>query len=162
MAKFYNRKETKKIGSRIRELREAKELSIEDVSSLTGFARNTLNAIENGSNTDTTHLIEIAKAIGVHPMELFNVEIEIKSRYKLSPQRLARNLLTLRINKLGSETNFFDTPKFVSEVIQHLFEEFKIKADSIHTSVVLKRMVADGKLKFTKVGRQNQYGIKKK
>ena len=161
MAKFHNKKETKKIGNRIQSLREKQEFSIEDVASMTGFARNTITAIENGSDTDTRHLLEIAKAIGVHPMELFHVSIEIKPRYKLSPKRLARNLLTLRINKLVSETQFFDKPRFVSDVMKHLADEFQIKANSTHASVVLKRLVEGGKLKYTKAGRQNSYSKKK-
>ena len=80
MAKFYNKKEIKKIGELIRGLREGNEWSIEDIASMTGFARNTITAIENGSNTDIIHLIEIAKAIGVHPMELLNISLEIRPR----------------------------------------------------------------------------------
>lgn len=129
---------------------------------MTGFARNTITAVEVGANADSSHLIEIAKAIGVHPMEIFNVPFEIKPRYKLSPKRLAKNLLTLRISKLVSETQFFDKPKFVGDVINHLADEFEIQATSTHASVVLKRLAKEGKLKYTKVGRQNNYSKLKK
>ena len=148
------------MGIHIRTLREARELSIEDVASMTGFARNTITAAEKGSNTDTSHLIEIAKAIGVHPMELLNVPFEIRPRFKLSPKRLDQNRLTLRLNKLSS-TSFFDKPKLVSEVILHLQQEYEIKVNSTHASVVLKRLVSDGVLKYTKSGRQNNYSKRK-
>ena len=161
MAKFYNKKEIRKIGDLVRRLREDNEWSIEDIASMTGFARSTITAIEKGSNTDLIHLIEIAKAIGVHPMELLNISLEIRPRYKLSPKRLARNPLTLRINKMILETQFFYKPRFVSDVIDYLQQEFQIKANSTHISVVLKRMGKDGKLKYDKIGRQNSYFMAK-
>lgn len=162
MAKYHNKKETKKLGNRIKELREAREFSIEDIASITGFVRKTITSIENGSNTDTSHIIEIAKAIGIHPMEIFNIPFELKPRFKLSPKRLNSNLLTLRLNKLYSETDFFKTPKFVNDVIVYLSEEFNIKSSSTKVSVVLKRLVADGKLQYSKNGRRNIYLKKKK
>lgn len=138
------------------------ELTVEDISDLTGFARNTIISFERGANTDTSHLIEIAKAIGFHPRELLNIPFDIKPRYKLSPKRLARNRLTLKINKLYFETKFFDEPRFVRDVIKHLSEYSGIKATSAHTSSVLKRMSHEGKLKYAKVGRQNRYSKKRK
>ncbi len=133
------------------------DLTIEDVSSMTGFTRNTLKSIENGQNTDTSHLIEIAKAIGVHPKDFFDIQFEIKPRYNLSPQRLSRNQLTTKITKLVEETDFFDAPKLVGDLLEYLEEEKGIKANSIHASVVLKRLVEKEVLEFKKEGRQNKY-----
>jgi len=157
VAKYYNKKETEKIGSQIQELRKKNELTIEDVSTMSGFARSTITAIEAGANTDTSHLIEIAKAIGVHPMELFNVPFVIKPRNKRSPDSIKKSLLTSRINKLVSDSNEFNTPKQVKDIIHTLFIKYEIKAESSHVSVVLKRLVKDGKLNFTKAGRKNSY-----
>ena len=162
MLKYHNIKETKKLGNRIKDLRLISEFSIEDIASMTGFARQTITSVENGGNTDSSHLIEIAKAIGVHPKELFNFDLELKPRYKLSPNRINSNLLTLRLNKLCSGTDFFKNPKFVSEVCSYLLGEFKIKSDSTKVSVVLKRLVNDGKLIYSKNGRKNIYVKKKK
>lgn len=157
MANYHNKKETRKIGLHIRTLRESKELSVEDVASMSGFSWKTIRDVENGSNADTSHLIEIARAIGVHPKELFDVPMEIKSRFKLSPKRIASNKLTYRLNKLITDTAFFDKPKFVREVVEHLKDEYSIEAEVTHTSVALQRMVKSGTLKYTKVGRQNHY-----
>lgn len=145
------------MGLRIKELREQMDFTIEDVSAMTGFTRNTLKSIENGQNTDTSHLIEIAKAIGVHPKDFFDLPFEIKPRYSLSPQRLSRNQLTSKITKLVEEGDFFSTPKLVGDVLQFLEEEMGTKANSIHASVVLKRLVEKGMLGFKKEGRQNMY-----
>jgi transcriptional regulator with XRE-family HTH domain len=162
VAKFHNKKETNRVGTHVKKLREEKEFTIEDISDMTGFARNTIISFEKGANTDTSHLIEIAKAIGVHPKELLDIPFDIKPRYKLSPKRIARNRLTLKINKLYSATKFFEEPRFVRDVIAHLSDYSDIKATSAHTSSVLKRMADEGKLRFIKVGRQNKYIQKKK
>lgn len=157
MANYHNKKETKKIGLHIRALREGKELSVEDVASMSGFSWKTIRDVENGSNADTSHLIEIARAIGVHPRELFDVPMDIKARFKLSPKRIASNRLTYRITKLATESAFFDRPKFVREVVDFLKSEYNIEAEVTHASVTLQRLAKNGVLKYVKVGRQNHY-----
>lgn len=156
MGNYHNKAETKRVGEHIKALRKAKGLNIEDVATLSGFTRNTIKAVEAGNNTDTSHLIEIAKAIGVHPRELFDIPFDLKPRFKLSPKRLARNQLTSKISQL-IEDGFFASPRLVNDVLLHLEEEQDTKALSIHASVVLKRMVEKGELKFEKQGRQNLY-----
>ena len=162
MRHYHNKKETKKIGNRINFLRKENKFSIEDVAEMTGFTRALIIGVENGKNTDTSHLIEIAKAIGVHPMEIFNVDFEIKPRYKLSPKRQQREFLTQKIKFLFSETDFFNTPKFVSEVASKINEDFGVNPSSTVVSVILKRLVSANKLSFKKVGRNNAYSKRKK
>lgn len=135
--------------------------SIDDISDMTGYGKSRISVIENGGETTTSHLIEIAKAIGVHPKEIFDIPFLIKPRYKLSPKRQERNRLTFRINKLYEETGFFNSPVFVKNVDQFLRDEYNIKANSSAISQILKRLVTEGKLKYVKAGRQNQYSKKK-
>ena len=161
MKQFHNKKETNKIGAHIRKLRKIAGLSINDISDMTGFTQSSLSAIENGGETNTSHLVEIAKAIGVQPLEIFNIPFVIKPRYKLSPKRQDRDMLTFRINKLYNETDFFHTPVFVKDVIEFLEDEYKIKARSSAVSQILKRLVSESKLKYSKVGRQNSYSKKR-
>lgn len=156
MKHYHNLEETQKVGKRIQTLRRKNNLSIEDVASMTGFTRHLLRAVENGKNTDTSHLIEISKAIGVHPMEFFNIDFEIKPRYKLPHTRESKELLTFKLTEV-SQTDFFNTPKFVADVLIYLNARYKINPDSTTTSVILKRLVNEGKLNFEKVGRKNAY-----
>ena len=160
MAKYQNKDETKKIGEQILKLRVENGFNIEDISFMTGFARTTISSIEMGSNTDASHLIEIAKAIGVHPRELFNVPFKIKPRYKLPTNRINKSSLTERIKKLLSESDFFKTPKLVNEVVKYLSDKnnLKLKAiNSVTVSVILKRFCDAGELKYIKKGRKNLY-----
>ncbi len=161
MKRFHNKKDLRKVGIQIRSLRESTEFTVEDIAAMTGFDRNTITAIEQGSNTDLTHLIEIAKALGVAPMQLLNVPFDTRPRYKLPPNRVAAQRLTARLTKLASSTGFFDKPRFVRDVIRYLQEEYDITANPTHVSVILKRLATEGILKYKKVGRDNNYSKRK-
>ena len=146
----------------IKALRESKDLSVSDIADMTGFSYQAISAIEKGEEVTASYLVEIAKAIGVHPMELLDFPVTLTPRFPLSPQKMERSRVTQRITKLYEETDFFNTPKFVRDVTQYLFDEFNLKIASDSVSVVLKRLVDAGKLTYTKVGRQNKYIRKRK
>ena len=157
MRRYHNKKDTKRIGEQVEKLRKRNGWNIEDIAAMTGFSRTTITSIEKGMETDTSHLMEIAKAIGVHPKELFDIPFEIKPRFKLPNKRKDRNNLTVRLYHLVTDAGFFNEPRFVAEVKVALQENFKIKADPIQISVTLIRMVKDGKLIARKVGPKNKY-----
>lgn len=156
MSRYHNRKETKRIGQKIKELRVAKGWNIEDIAEMTGFSRSTITAIEKGAETDTTHLIEISKAIGVEPKQIFELPFEIKPRFKLSAKRKDQNKLTLKLRSFV-ENGFFKEPRIVSDVRGHLLSQHRLKIGSAQISVVLLRLKNEGIIKSTKRGRKNFY-----
>ncbi|HEU5054501.1 MAG TPA: helix-turn-helix transcriptional regulator [Hanamia sp.] len=162
MPKYKNIQETIRVGENIRTHREKAGFTQDDLASMTGFAKSTIASIEAGANTDISHLIEIAKAIGVHPKEVFNIPFEIAPRYKLSPNRIDRVLVTKKIRDIINESSFFYKPKLVREVVNYLYDETGLKVNPTHISVVLKRFSQEGKLKYKKEGRNNLYMVKKK
>ena len=114
-----NREEFKRVkkiqrdlGNRIKELRLISEFSIEDIASMTGFARQTITSVENGGSTDSSHLIEIAKANGVHPKELFNFDLlevmntELYNEFKLwsnvEDERISNYALLIEVESIIS------------------------------------------------------------
>lgn len=149
---------TKAIGKKIKELRKAHGLEIEDISEMTGFTSTNIRSIENGKESRISTLAEIAFAIGVQPQEVINIVFKIKPRFKLSPKRKEKTRLTERINQL-IKSNYFKEPKHAKDVLLFLTEEYKIKSTSPSISAILLRRVEEGKLKVKKVGRQNQYFI---
>lgn len=124
---------------------------------MTGFKKQTIENIEKGEESTLSYLVEIAKAIGVHPKELLEVDFTIRPRFKLGPQRAEKNKLTERIKKLYSDTNFFQASRFVRDVEAHLKEVYKIKNSSAQISLILTRMEKEGLLKSKIVGRQKEY-----
>jgi len=157
VAKYQNKEETEKIGKQISKLRKSKSLSQDEVAFMSGFAKSTIANIEKGSNTDISHIIEIAKAIGIQPREIFDIEFQLSPRYKLSPDKANKLRLTEKISNLITDNVFFKTPKFVKDVILELKNDTDIKIDSTHVSVTLIRFSSEGKLKYGKVGRNNFY-----
>ncbi len=62
----------KKIGKNISDVRKSKNLSQEKLAELVGKSRNYIGMIERGeSNVPTSTLIDIAKALNVHPKTFF-------------------------------------------------------------------------------------------
>ncbi len=157
MKQYHNKDESTKIGAQIRALRKGANFSINDIAQMTGFTQSLLSAVENGAETNTSHLIEIAKAIGVHPMEIFNVPFILKPRNELSSERIDRNMLTYRITKMCDESDFFNSPQFVKDILEYLEDEYQITASSTSVAGVMRRLLGVGKLKSLKKGRQNQY-----
>lgn len=153
---YHNKKETKKIGEHIRDLRIKHEFNIEDISAMTGFSRSTITAVENGAETNTSHLIEIAKAIGIHPKQLFDLEFEIKPRYKQSQKRKDQKRLTAKIRTLII-SGYFREGVVVNDLRTYLSENKRIKVSAGQLSVVLLRLVKEGYLKSVKSGRKNLY-----
>lgn len=159
MGKYHNRKETKRVGQHIKQLRLKYGWNIEDISEMTGFSRSTISAVEKGAETDTTHLIEIAKAIGVQPTQIFNISFDVKPRYKLSQKRKDQKKLTLKIRGM-IETGFFKEPRIVNDIREQLFGQQKLKASAAQISVVLLRLTKEGILRASKNGRKNLYSTK--
>lgn len=156
MTKHQNISVTKAIGKKIKELREARGLEVEDIAEMTGFTANNIRAIEKGKESRISTLAEIAFAIGVQPYEITNITFKIKPRYKLSPNRKEKTKLTQRVNQLIT-SNYFKEPKYVKDVLSLLTDSYKIKTTSSSVSAILIRRVEEGKLKVKKIGRQNQY-----
>lgn len=61
-----------KMGSKIKELRKIKGLTLADLAQLTGFTRSFLSQVENDKTSPSiASLIKIANALGVIPSQLF-------------------------------------------------------------------------------------------
>ncbi|MGE0371663.1 MAG: helix-turn-helix domain-containing protein [Gammaproteobacteria bacterium] len=66
------------IGQTVRRLREAKDLSQEELADESGLHRNYIGGIERGErNVGIRAFIKLAKALGVHPSKLFD-ELDTK------------------------------------------------------------------------------------
>ncbi|MGF7232615.1 MAG: helix-turn-helix domain-containing protein [Arachidicoccus sp.] len=165
MTQYHNLEFTKKVGVKIKTERESLSLEIEDVAGKTGFHRNVIISIENGSNTDISHIAAIAFALDLHPKVLFDVDVEIKSRFKLSVTRREKSRLTSRITDLYSN-GFFNLAKTSKDVHIALKESHSNSSsfDTKSISVILKRLCDNGKLEFSKKDgtRYNYYKKKKR
>jgi transcriptional regulator with XRE-family HTH domain len=69
---YRDEKFIKKFGARLRELRQARGMSQEQLAGETGFELSQIGRIERGEiNTSISHVAAIAKALKVKPEDLF-------------------------------------------------------------------------------------------
>lgn len=157
MTKYRDNKFIKKVGARIREIREGNKLSLEDLASMTGFTIATLGEIERGKvNTDISHIAAIGQALGMPPMKLLDVDINLRPRFELPPNRENRVSTTLRVKELA-ETDYFNAPRTVTAVIEYVRENQGVSLESSPVSGVLKNLVEEGLLEYSKSGRKHVY-----
>ncbi|MEI6246067.1 MAG: helix-turn-helix transcriptional regulator [Acidobacteriota bacterium] len=63
----------KKLGSRVRQLRQARGVSQEALADLTGIGRSYMSGIERGvRNCSVLHVLKLAKALSVQPGDLLS------------------------------------------------------------------------------------------
>ena len=66
-----------KFGTRLSELRAKKELSLRQLSYLSNLDHSTIGKIEKGLiNITFTTLVELARALEVHPQELLDIKFD--------------------------------------------------------------------------------------
>lgn len=147
MSKYHNKEFTKKVGLKIEKERKDAGLEIEDISEMTGFHRNVILSIENGSNTDISHLAEVAFALNLHPKVLFDVNVIIKPRFKLSAVRREKSRITARVLELYN-TSFFNKWRSSKDVQTEMLNRFpdSSKIETKNISVILNRLKSNGQL----------------
>jgi transcriptional regulator with XRE-family HTH domain len=157
VVKYRDNNFIKKAGIKIREVRDKNKFSLDDVAAMTGFTVATLGEIERGEvNTDISHIAAIGQALGVHPMHLINVELQLKPRFELPPNRENRLNTTSRVKELVN-TDYFDKPRTVKDILFFIKQEKKVELGSSPVSGVLKSLVEEKLLKFKKSGRTHLY-----
>ncbi|WP_268222969.1 helix-turn-helix domain-containing protein [Sinomicrobium oceani] len=154
MKKYKNTKVLKIIGEKIRELRNEKELEIEDIVEMTSFSPKKISDLENGSETSLSYFIAVCFALEIHPKEILNFPMDIKPIHPLTPGRKEKSRLTYRISKYIKD-GYFQTPRSTDEVVKKLYEDYKVDMTSRSVSAVLGRL-----LKSTKKGNKNLYSSK--
>ncbi|RAV27720.1 hypothetical protein DN748_17005 [Sinomicrobium soli] len=120
---------------------------------MTGFSDNTVRNVEAGKDTTVSYLVEVCIAVGLHPKDLFDMELEMKPRFELSPERKNKKKLTLRIREYIRE-GYFDTSRSAKDVV------LKLEEDGIRTSSAVLSNILPRWLKTTKKGRRNSYRSK--
>jgi transcriptional regulator with XRE-family HTH domain len=159
MTRYKNESTLKTLGERIKAHRIKAELEIEDLAAMTGFTYNTISNIENGFETYLSYFIEVCFALGRHPKEIMDVELDVMPRFQLPPSRREKSRLTYRIDTF-IQSGYFKVPRAVSEVTEKLKVKHNLDFESKNVSVILIRFAKNNILKITKKGNRNLYSIK--
>lgn len=160
MAEYLCRKALKTIGAKITEERQKQNFEITDIADKAGLSYNTVVKIENGQDALLSSFVEVCFALNLHPKEILDVELTIKAKNELSPNRKEKSRLTIRIKDLIKKGDF-NTWQSTRDIVVKLKENFDITVDSKNVSSILRRLNSEKYLKIKKEGRKNLYLVRK-
>lgn len=146
------------IGKEIKERREELSYSQKDVSNMTGLTINMISTFENGRGATLNNFLLICRALKIQPKEILKNDIDLTPLYNLPPDSKRRKEVTRKLDHLVYDSDFFETPKRVSDVIKELDSD---KAYSNKFSVYLTGYCKEGELEYIKEGNIKKY-LKKK
>lgn len=146
------------IGRNIKERREQLSYSQRDVSNMTGLTINMISTFENGKGATLNNFLLICRALQIQPKEILKDDIDLEPLYNLPPDSKRRKEVTRKLDDLVYNSDFFDTPKRVADVIKELDSD---KAYSNKFSVYLTGYCKEGELEYVKEGNIKKYKRKK-
>lgn len=91
-----------------------------DVAELTDLTVNTVSALENGRGATMNNFLLICRSLQIQPRDIFAEDVDLTMDQELSPRSRRRLENTRRLEELVFNTDFFNTPKRVSEVLREL------------------------------------------
>jgi transcriptional regulator with XRE-family HTH domain len=147
------------IGQKFRVCREELFFTQRDVANMTGLTVNTIAAVERGKGTTLYNFLLICRALKIQPKKIFEEDMELVSLYDVEPESKRRIEITQKLDDLVYHSDFFDSPKRVSEVLEELKSD---KNDSNKFSVYLTAYCKEDVLEYQKAGNFKRYKKKKK
>lgn len=142
------------IGGELRIQREKIYYTLKDVANMTGLTTNTVAAIERGKGSSLNNFILICRALKIQPHKIFKKEIDLTPLYNIPPESKRRIELTKELDDLVYNSNFFEIPRRVSDIIQQLNAN---KDQSNKFSVYLSGYCEEGTLEYEKHGNYKEY-----
>lgn len=121
---------------------------------MTGLTVNMLSTFENGKGATLNNFLLICRALHMQPRELLVDDMSLDTLYELPPESIKRIEATKKIDNLVLHSDFFDTPKRVSDVLQALEYD---RSESNKFSVYLSGYCKEGHLDSVKEGNIRKY-----
>lgn len=149
-----NKEILNQIGNRLKDRRTELSYSQADISSLSGLTVNTISSVENGGGTTMNNFLLLCRSLRLQPRDVFLDDIVLDSMFELPPNTRRRLDVTQRLHALVHDSNFFDQPRRVSEVLKTLELD---SAVSNKFSVYLTGYCNEGVLVAEKSGKINKY-----
>ncbi len=146
------------IGGLLRNRREELSYSQRDVASMTGLTVNSISTFEKGKGTSLSNFLLICRALQIQPKLVFKEHIDLTPLYNLPPDAKKRIETTRKLDNLVRNSDFFDTAKRVSDVLEQLDSD---KRDSNKFSVYLTGYCKEGELEYVKEGKIKRYKKKR-
>lgn len=142
------------IGQKFRERRDELDFTQRDVAHMTDLTINTIAAVEKGKGTTMYNFLLICRALNIQPRTLFEKNMDLTPLYKIEPESKRRIETTQKLDHLVYDSDFFNTPKRVAEVLAELNLD---KNDSNKFSVYLTGYCKEHVLEYRKEGNFKLY-----
>ena len=156
MAKYYDKKNLKLIGERLKMHRIRANYSRSALSELTDFDVNTIRNIETGNEFTISYFLHICFALNITPSKILDNLTPSKPINSKSKRILASKSITKGIHDLIKQ-GFLNDYQKTKNISEKMLEEFQLKVDSRTLSSILIRLANDSILKVKKEGRLNTY-----
>lgn len=147
------------VGQKFRERREKLFFTQRDVAFMTGLTINTIAAVEKGKSTTMYNFLLICCALNIQPKIILEENIKLGPLYTIGPESRLRIEITQKLNDLVNNSDFFESPRRVSEVLTELKLD---KNDSNKFSVYLTAYCKEGVLEYEMTGNFKRYKRKNK
>src|SRR5690606_23333675 len=115
---------------------------------------NSISTFEKGKSISLSNFLLICRALQIQPRLVFDDPIDLTPLYHLPPDAQKRIETTKKLDNLVRNTDFFSTPKRVSEVLEQLDSD---RRDSNKFSVYLTGYCKEGELEYVKEGNIKRY-----
>lgn len=140
-------------GKRVKAIREAANISQEQLQYATGISQSQIARIESGTlNTGINHVSRIAEFFGLNDFELFQYKAAIPdiddlkkgiAKYlktkDIEPSVFLRKSIVFYLENKVLQSKFLNTPRFATEIASYLEEKHDAKFTTMGLSQALER-----------------------
>lgn len=140
-------------GKRVKAIREAANISQEQLQYATGISQSQIARIESGTlNTGINHVSRIAEFFGLNDFELFQYKAAVPdvddlkrgiAKYlkakDIEPSVFLRKSIVFYLETKVLQSKFFSTPRFASEIASYLEDKYNAKFTTMGLSQALER-----------------------
>ncbi|MGC1240765.1 MAG: helix-turn-helix transcriptional regulator [Chryseosolibacter sp.] len=151
-------------GKHIKKIREQRNWSQEQLSAVSNMEVNQISRIENGRHGANLNTIKaLATALGKYPYELFKFDFDFELNSDFNPQNAkTQGPGTTNVINALSESDFFNTPRSVKEVMIQCRRTHQVDLKSSATSGALKKLVNQRILKRVRLTGSQRYLYQKR
>jgi transcriptional regulator with XRE-family HTH domain len=163
-------------GKRVKAIREAANISQEQLQYATGISQSQIARIESGTlNTGINHVSRIAEFFGLSDFELFQYKAAVPdiddlkrgiAKYlkakDIEPSVFLRKSIVFYVETKLLPSKFLNTPRYAHEISQYLEEKYNAKFTTTGLSQALERFRTKGLIEKLTTDKKSKFQYRKK
>ncbi|MBL0744845.1 helix-turn-helix domain-containing protein [Chryseolinea lacunae] len=176
MRKIERKESLVRFGKRLKGIREAANVTQEQIHYATGITQPYISAVESGALTiGLSHIAVLAEFFGLEEYELFQYKSQIPEpdqlkknitsflkRNDIDPSTFLKKGLTHLLKGKVLSSKFFTTPKYTSEIRSFLYERFDANFTTTAISQALENLRKQGLVDKIATDKKSKFQYKSK